>query len=311
MAEKTIMDLSTLTSVDRAADYLEIADVSDANASKRSNVNNLLDLTSHPVGINDVQTLTNKTLTTPSISSPVLSGTVTGTYTLGGTPTFPSSVVTLTGSQTLTNKTLTSPTISSPTITNPTLTVDTISEYTSTNGVTIDGLNIKDSKLNTNNSVVTANITDANVTNAKLNNSGTFNSSWVWSTWTPTWTNLTVGNGTAAYLYTQIGKTVHFRVIVTFGSTSSISGAVSFTPPVTIKTDYSLRQAIGLTSIEDSGTASFHGVTRISDADTTLLQAGVGTAGGTYLGYSNLSSTIPMTWTTGDQLMITGTYEAP
>lgn len=32
------------------------------------------------------QTLTNKTLTTPTISSPVLSGTVTGTYTLGGTP---------------------------------------------------------------------------------------------------------------------------------------------------------------------------------------------------------------------------------
>lgn len=49
-------------------------------------------------------TLTNKTIT-----APVLSGTVTGTYTLGGTPTFPAAVVTLTGSQTLTNKTLTAP----------------------------------------------------------------------------------------------------------------------------------------------------------------------------------------------------------
>lgn len=56
------------------------------------------------VGRASTDTLTNKTLT-----APVLSGTITGTYTLGGTPTFPSSVVTTTGAQTLTNKTLTNP----------------------------------------------------------------------------------------------------------------------------------------------------------------------------------------------------------
>ena len=39
------------------------------------------------VGTTDSQTLTNKTITAPAISSPVLSGTATGTYTLGGTPT--------------------------------------------------------------------------------------------------------------------------------------------------------------------------------------------------------------------------------
>lgn len=55
------------------------------------------------------QTLTNKTLT-----APVLSGTVTGTYTLGGTPTFPATVVLTTAIQTLTNKTLTAPAIGSP-----------------------------------------------------------------------------------------------------------------------------------------------------------------------------------------------------
>lgn len=58
------------------------------------------------VGRATTDTLTNKTLT-----APVFSGTITGTYTLGGTPTFPSSVVTLTGTQTLTNKTLTAPLI--------------------------------------------------------------------------------------------------------------------------------------------------------------------------------------------------------
>ena len=52
------------------------------------------------------QTLTGKTLT-----APVLGGTVTGTYTLGGTPTFPASVVLTTGAQTLASKTLTNPVI--------------------------------------------------------------------------------------------------------------------------------------------------------------------------------------------------------
>lgn len=60
------------------------------------------------VGTTDTQTLTNKTLTSPSISNPTLSGTLSGTYTLGGTPSFPSNIVTTSGTQTLTNKTITS-----------------------------------------------------------------------------------------------------------------------------------------------------------------------------------------------------------
>lgn len=40
------------------------------------------------------ETLTSKTLTSPAISGPVLSGTVTGTYTLGGTPTISGAAVT-------------------------------------------------------------------------------------------------------------------------------------------------------------------------------------------------------------------------
>lgn len=90
----------------------------------------------------------------------------------------PSGDVTLTGTQTLTNKTLTTPLI------------DTISEKTTANGVTIDSLNIKDGKLNTNNSVVTANITDAAVTLGKI----------AWDTTvsaeTPYSKRLYLGNGT-------------------------------------------------------------------------------------------------------------------
>lgn len=167
MADFQIPDKTLLTAVDRAADSWLIYDNS-ATALKRTTVNYALDLTSHPVGVDDTQTLTAKTLTSPTINGATLSGTLAGTYTIGGTPTFPSSVVTLTGSQTLTNKVLTSPTINNATVANPTLTVDTVSEYTTANGVTVDSLNIKDGKLNTNDSVVTANVTDGAVTTAKI-----------------------------------------------------------------------------------------------------------------------------------------------
>ena len=76
------------------------------------------------------QTLTNKTLTspilsgtvtgtytldgTPTVADPVISGTITGTYTFGGTPTWPASVAQISASQTLSNKSLTSCAPTSP-----------------------------------------------------------------------------------------------------------------------------------------------------------------------------------------------------
>lgn len=54
-----------------------------------------------------------------------------------------------------------------------------------------------------------------------------------WQTYTPTFTNLTVGNGTLNAKYIEAGKLVHWRVGLVGGNTSAASGAVKISLPVT------------------------------------------------------------------------------
>ncbi|QHC73776.1 hypothetical protein [Rathayibacter sp. VKM Ac-2805] len=58
-----------------------------------------------------------------------------------------------------------------------------------------------------------------------------------WRSWTPTWTDLTIGNATVDFRFVVIGKTVHIRGKLIFGTTSSFtpSSGLSFTAPL----DYS------------------------------------------------------------------------
>lgn len=141
MATEKITDLPVANTIDGSLDVLPIV-TNSINTTQQISRNTLLGLSSAPVGLTDSQTLTSKILTAPTISGPTFSGTILGTYTLGGTPTFPSSVATLTGSQTLTNKILTSPTINGPTITNATISADSYTGFTVSNTGTIYGISV-------------------------------------------------------------------------------------------------------------------------------------------------------------------------
>lgn len=130
-----------------------------------------------------------------------------------------------------------------------------------------------------------------------------------WETWTPTWENLTVGNGTQTASYKQIGKTVAIKLRLVFGSTTSISGTIAIVPPVTAANSYiNTRAIIGNVVLEDAGTVNIAG--GISMTTTTKIAIQRMTVVSSNPSYSSINATTPFTWTTNDEINFSGVYEA-
>lgn len=123
-----------------------------------------------------------------------------------------------------------------------------------------------------------------------------------WSGYTPTFTNLTVGNGTTAFTYVQIGKTVHVRGRLTFGSTTSVTGAISISLPVTATAQFFVPNVSAR-----SGGADY--AMYAAAATGTIAINAIGSAG-TYANRVTTSATIPGTWANGDNITFSATYEA-
>lgn len=170
---------------------------------------------------------------------------------------------------------------------------------------TITNANISDQRVFA--TVGSGNIGDSSVTPAKLQ-SGT-GSSWAEQSWTPTFTNFTIGNGTRTSTYTQIGKQVFFRIEVTLGSTSSVSGTITFSLPVTAASTYTTSSPLARATIVDSGSARIYGTLLWATTTTVILDSEK--ADGVYLFGNGTSSSIPMNWTTNDGFYAQGFYWAP
>jgi len=127
-----------------------------------------------------------------------------------------------------------------------------------------------------------------------------------WQSYAPTagggWAN---GNGTYTANYCQIGKTVHVRLKFTVGSTTTKGTDMRFSLPVTASTGAYNTHSLGTVTV--GGTQYIIGVRGES---TTQFRVLVLVASGTYLQASNVTSTVPGAWATGDTVEFTITYQA-
>jgi hypothetical protein len=124
--------------------------------------------------------------------------------------------------------------------------------------------------------------------------------------YTPTFTNITVGNGTVDFKYVQIQKLVLVQGTLTFGSTTSISGSPNITFPVNSVT-YPGGTPVGMVRVFTPGNAYFGFTQPISATQIAIRLFNVS---GIYLQVGGFDATTPWTWATGDSISVQFVYEA-
>lgn len=178
------------------------------------------------------------------------------------------------------------------------------------------GLNNVDNTSDATKNSATATLTNKTINGADniLSNIPTSAISNSYSDWTPSFTNFSLGNGTVNYArFSSVGGAVTFRIKITLGSTSSVTGRIQISLPVTAHGSYGsgtdafadanvmLRDASASISV---GTAS-----AIFESSTVIGIGALGQSGG-YGVFSSTSSTVPFAWAVNDIIKVEGTYEA-
>lgn len=133
----------------------------------------------------------------------------------------------------------------------------------------------------------------------------------IWQSWTPTWSTTgtapSVGNGTFTCSYTQIGKTVHYRMHFVMGSTTTYgTGTWLFSLPVTPKTLPTDATIDCTGQVQDFGTSSLPVLTgRLSGSSVVPM---VPTSSGNVI--LAFVTSVFYAWAVNDFISIAGSYEA-
>lgn len=141
-----------------------------------------------------------------------------------------------------------------------------------------------------------------------------------WVSWTPTWTTSSgsntpsFGNATVNCSYTKFGRTVFFRVNISFGSTTNFGAAPTtgdnwqFSLPVAAANN---GVVLGHWSGRPASSTSVMG-SLISASSGTVFQLNIDTGAPNAVATTNVGvadSLSPFTWASGNQLTATGFYE--
>lgn len=112
-----------------------------------------------------------------------------------------------------------------------------------------------------------------------------------WTTFTPTWTNLTLGNGTNAWQYKYVHGDLWVKGSITAGTTTSIGGNVSMTIPNSETSSSGSRNTGALSFADSSGGTEYAGVARVDVSSTSIFL---------YANDNNVSASNPVAIATGD-----------
>jgi hypothetical protein len=131
-----------------------------------------------------------------------------------------------------------------------------------------------------------------------------------WQTYTPTLAGVTLGSGfTLSAAYAVIGKTVIVQFYFALGSTSAITGDVSFSLPINHASSNRSGQA-GTCAITDASPATRYPGSILLSGTPGYAFFRVGNAAGTYLTQVALSSSVPIAvWAVNDSLTATVVYQ--
>lgn len=124
---------------------------------------------------------------------------------------------------------------------------------------------------------------------------------------TPTFTGLTLGNGSAqGWWQIREGRYLYFAFSVLFGSTTAVTGGVSVAPPngysMLALPNANFRFPLGQAQFYDNSAGQeYHGICTYGAATSIPLR--VRNSAGTYETATNASATVPFTWAVNDQIV--------